>query len=63
MVPEAQLGEGVGIVGKGIGIWDGAMWDMRSGPAGDADTRRAGAQAGGSGMAGSSAAAAAGARR
>ena len=40
MVPEAQLGEEVGIVGKGIGIWDGAMWGMRSGPAEDIDTLR-----------------------
>jgi len=33
MALEAQLGEEVGIVGKGIGIWDAAMWGMRSGPA------------------------------
>ena len=26
MVPEAQMGEGMGIVGKGIGIWVGVIW-------------------------------------
>jgi hypothetical protein len=29
MVPEVQMGEGMGIVGKGIGIWDGACDQVR----------------------------------